>query len=326
MKMGSEQGFIYGAELDGQGSAREISEKYGAAWQGNAALIWYHLDYTEPAVLEWLRRESGLSELTIEILTSSDTRPRSIPADQGLLICLRGVNCNPGQDPDDMVSLRLWIGRNRIVTMRHRPVKAIDDLRTALAEGNGPRDIGDFLVFLCERLTDRVADVVGDIEDNVDALEDQILEKERAALRTELSKVRRKIIGLRRHMVPQRELLSRLQNERAEWLSDMDKLHLRESAERTVRCIEDLDAARDRAGIAQEELNARLSEQMNQTLYMMSIVATIFLPLGLLTGLLGINVGGIPGAETPWAFLLVCVLLFIIAGIVYIIFKKKQVL
>ena len=225
-----------------------------------------------------------------------------------------------------MVSLRLWIGKNRIVTMRHRRVEAINDLRAALAEGNGPQDIGDFLVFLCEKMTDRMADVVGDIEDSVDVLEDQILEKERATLRTELSRARRMIIGLRRHMVPQRELLSRLQNERAEWLSDTDKLHLRESAERTVRCIEDLDAARDRAAIAQEELNARLSEQMNQTIYMMSIVATIFLPLGLLTGLLGINVGGIPGAETSWAFLLVCILLFVIAGFVYYIFRKKQVL
>ncbi|MFC1762408.1 zinc transporter ZntB [Planctomycetota bacterium] len=324
--MGNKKGFVYSATLDGKGSSQEITKDHQALWKNSESLVWFHLDYQDDAAVHWLKQDSSLSELTVDILTSEDTRPRSIPADGGLLICLRGVNCNPGQDPDDMVSLRLWIGQGQIVTMRHRRVAAIDDIRLALTQGNGPTDIGDFLVLLCERMTDRMADVVGDIDDSVDALEDQILEKERAALRSQLSGVRRMIIGLRRHLVPQRELLSRLQNERADWLSDFDKLHLREIGERTTRCIEDLDAARDRAAIAQEELNARLSEQMNQTIYMMSIVATIFLPLGLLTGLLGINVGGIPGAETSWAFLFVCVLLVVLAILVYFIFKKKQVL
>ncbi|MCF7972305.1 MAG: zinc transporter ZntB [Phycisphaerae bacterium] len=324
--MNKSQGFIYCASLNGQGAAQEIKEDHAAVWHNNDSVTWFHLDYTDQAVKDWLSREHILSELTIEILTSQDTRPRSITADQGLLICLRGVNCNPGADPDDMVSLRLWIHKNRIITMRHRRVEAINDIRNALTQGQGPNDIGDFLVVLCERLTDRMADVVGDIDDSVDALEDQILEKERAALRSELSRVRRMIIGLRRHLVPQRELLSRLQNERVEWLSDADKFHIREVTERVTRCLEDLDAARDRAAIAQEELNARLSEQMNQTLYVMSIVATIFLPLGLLTGLLGINVGGIPGTENPWAFFLVCLLLGILAFFVYFIFKRKQVL
>jgi Mg2+ and Co2+ transporter CorA len=63
--------------------------------------------------------------------------------------------------------------------------------------------------------------------------------------------------------------------------------------------------------IVQEELNSRLSEQMNRAMYTLSIVAAIFLPLGLLTGLLGINVGGIPGTESPWAFLVVTLFYFL---------------
>ena len=134
------------------------------------------------------------------------------------------------------------------------------------------------------------------------------------------------IIGLRRYVVPQRESLARLVIEKADWLSEIDRHRLRESTDRIGRCIDDLDATRDRAAVAQEELNARLSEQMNQTIYMMSIVATIFLPLGLLTGLLGINVGGIPGVDTKWAFAIVCGILAIIASIVYIVFKRKQII
>ena len=63
---------------------------------------------------------------------------------------------------------------------------------------------------------------------------------------------------------------------------------------------------------------------MNKTMYILSIVAGIFLPLGLLTGLLGINVGGIPGTENPWAFAIFCVLLLIIAGGQIWLFKRKK--
>ena len=116
--------------------------------------------------------------------------------------------------------------------------------------------------------------------------------------------------------------MARLQNEPLEWLSDKAKLHLRELLERTARFVEDLDSARDRAAITQEELNNRLSEQMNKAMYTLSIVAAIFLPLSLLTGLLGINVGGIPGAENKWAFVMVVAMLIAAAAGLLVWFKK----
>ena len=88
-------------------------------------------------------------------------------------------------------------------------------------------------------------------------------------------------------------------------------------------CV-DRDSARDRAAVSQDELNSRLSEQMNHTMYVLSIVAAVFLPLGLFTGLLGINVGGIPGTEDPWAFLIVCVLLVVIAIGLLVVFRRKR--
>jgi zinc transporter len=324
--MDRDSGFVYCAEFDGKGSATEIDGDYDDLWNSGAGTVWFHLDLYEDAATEWLARDSGLSELTVEMLTSDDTRPRVISADGGLVICLRAVNFNPGSDADDMVSLRLWISHNRILTMRKRRVEAINDIRASISSSEGPENSGSYLAFLCEAITNRISGVVSDIDEELDSLEDELLEKERATLRSRILRYRRMIIGLRKYIIPQKETLSRLQTERVAWLSEMDKLRLRESTERLNRCLDDLDAARDRAAMTQEELNARLSEQMNQTIFMMSIVATIFLPLGLITGLLGINVGGVPGTETPWAFLAVCVMLLIIAVGLYVVFKKKQII
>ena len=108
------------------------------------------------------------------------------------------------------------------------------------------------------------------------------------------------------------------------WFSDKDKLHLREIVERSARFIEVIDVARDRAAVTQEELDHRLAEHTNKAIYVLSIVAAIFLPLGFITGLLGINVGGMPGSEYKWAFLIVCIILLFIALMLLLIFKRLK--
>jgi zinc transporter len=221
-----------------------------------------------------------------------------------------------------MVALRMSFEENRIITMRQRRVAAINDIHEAIEAGSGPKSTVDFLTMVIDRIVDRMGDVVAEIDDLVDELEDTVLTAESYELRSQLARIRRQSISMRRYIAPQRDVLARLQNERIDWLGEKVKLRLRELSERTARFVEDLDSARDRAAITQEELNSRLSEQMNKAMYVLSIVAAIFLPLGLLTGLLGINVGGIPGSENKWAFLFVTVLLIFIAMLLIGLFRR----
>jgi zinc transporter len=103
--------------------------------------------------------------------------------------------------------------------------------------------------------------------------------------------------------------------EQTSWLRVDDKAYLREVSDRTTRFVEDLDAARERAGVVQDELNSRISDQMNRTMYLLTVVAAVLLPPSLLTGLLGVNVGGMPGAENPLSFAIV-VALIIALGVI----------
>jgi zinc transporter len=104
----------------------------------------------------------------------------------------------------------------------------------------------------------------------------------------------------------------------------MDRMRLRENADRMTRFVEDLDLVRERAVVVQEELVSRLSEKMDRTMYVLSIVAAIFLPLGFLTGLLGINVGGIPGADYKGSFLIFSVILICIVAFQVWFFRRKK--
>lgn len=321
--MNSEDGLIFAYRLDGRGGGQ------GVGWSeirkaSRDDLLWIHLNYRGSETRRWLTKESGIDPLICEALLATETRPRVVGAGDGLLVVLRGVNLNPGADPEDMVSLRMWIDGHRIVTMRYQHLKAIEDLRAAIASASGPTGTGHFLVEIANRLVERMGDVLANLDDTVDSMEDEVLTAESYEIRPKLASLRRQAIGLRRYLAPQREVLSRLQTERSSWLSEMDRVRLREVADRTTRYVEDLDSARDRAAVTQEELNSRLSEQMNRRVYVLAVVAGIFLPLGLLTGLLGINVGGIPGTENKWAFAIVCVLLLGLAATVVWVFRRKK--
>jgi zinc transporter len=244
--------------------------------------------------------------------------------EQGLLLILRGVNFNPGADPEDMVALRAWIEEDRIITMRQRRVTAVDEIREAVDRGEGPTSKNDFIAMVVERLTERIKSVVDEIDDQVDELDDEVFSANIHELRSKLADLRHQNISLRRYISPQRDVLIQLCQDRQLKLGDDERSRLREAAERTARFIEDIDHARDRAVIIGEELNSRISEQMSKTMYRLSIIAAIFMPLGLLTGLLGINVGGIPGSESEAAFFIVSLLLVAIAAGLYIMFKRMK--
>ncbi|MEJ2268917.1 MAG: zinc transporter ZntB, partial [Desulfobulbaceae bacterium] len=295
-------GLIAAYILDKKGGGRQIGWDGIDSWQPDQGLLWIHFDYSSQNVQEWLFGKSGLEEVISDALIEEDSRPRCTSFQEGLLLGLRGVNLNPGADPEDMVGIRIWFETDRIISTRKRKILSISDIRAALEQGIGPESLSDFLVQLAGRMMERMRHVIDDLEDAVADVEDQVLTSESRQLRTELAALRRQAISLRRYLSPQREALSRLLTEKITWLDESDRIRLREVYDQLTRHIEDLDEARDRAAVTQEQLINSLSEQMNNKMYILSIVAAIFLPLGFLTGLLGINVGGIPGADSKLGF------------------------
>ena len=116
-----------------------------------------------------------------------------------------------------------------------------------------------------------MAELFTELEEEIEALSETVLTDESRELRQAIRRFRHSATLLRRHLSPQREALARLPNESVPWLSDLDRGYLRETADRVVRYVEDLDSARERAAIAQEELNARIADQMNRTMYLLTV-------------------------------------------------------
>ena len=314
----------YACLLDGEGGLAAFSPADLGTWTPAKGPLWLHFDLTEPAAQEWITGSSGLDPVAIEALLTVESRPRVTRIGDGALLAFRGVNLNEGAAPDDMIGIRLWVDAHRVISTFRRHLRSVDDVDQGLRDGTGPANAAGILVELADRLVTRMSDTVDDLEERIAELEEQVLEGTRRETRFALAELRRQVIALRRYIAPQREALASLLSSKLPWLEDGHRLSLRETTDRLMRHLEDLDAIRERAAVTQEELQSRLAEQQNVRMYVLSIVAAIFLPLGFLTGLLGINVGGIPGSDNPAAFAIFLGMLLAIVALELVFFRKSK--
>lgn len=322
--METTDGLIKAFLLDGRGGGKVLDWDGIRHWLPEHGALWVHLDFTDPTAQDWLLRESGLDEIVAEALIADETRPRCDLIADGALISLRGVNSNPGADPEDMVSLRIFADGQKVVSTRRRRLLTIADIAEALESGKGPHSIGGLIAEFADRMVERMSSVISELDDRIDELEEAVLSGAGRELQHDLLDLRREILKLRRYISPQRDALSRLHVSKNGWLSDNDRLLVREANDKVIRYLEDLDSTRDRASVTHEALGNRLAEQMNSRMYVLSLVAGLFLPLGFLTGLLGINVGGIPLAEDPHGFIEIVIILTIVVAVQVAIFMHKK--
>lgn len=309
--------------LDGKGGARDLSAEEVANWTEADGVLWVDVQFDNRDGIRWLQKDSELSRSILSILLAGETRPRSLVEAGKLIAILRGINMNPGAVPDDMVAVRLCLERRRIITSRRRKVLSIDDLREALLAGTGPRSPSGFLIELTGYLSNRIESAVDNIEQMVDAVDSES-GADIGDMRVTLGVVRRQAAAIRRHLAPQRDAIDRIARSDAAILTERDIFRLREEGDQLTRHVEDLDLARENALVTQEELMNRVALEQNSRMYLLSVIAAIFLPLTFVTGLLGMNVAGLPGTENPNGFLYSALLMIVCLIGLILYFRSRK--
>ncbi|WP_159980787.1 MULTISPECIES: CorA family divalent cation transporter [unclassified Novosphingobium] len=291
---------LFGRVLDGEGGAREIGWEAAQDWQPvrEGEVLWVHLLRTHPSVEAWLMDCLAISEPTAELLTSDATRPRAFREGQALVATLRGINFNPGAAPEDMLSIQLWSDGSRVITLRRDPLQTPRLVRGDLDAGLGPVDAGSLVTALTEHLIERMSHAILDMNAVIDKLEDQTIESDAVETLDKIVQIRRNCLALKRHMSPQHEALLAIAHGAPAWFEDLDRREIAESIDRLRRYLDDLDISKESAIVLQDDIRARAAANSQRTQYVLAVVAGIFLPLTFITGLLGINVGDIPLAQT----------------------------
>ena len=307
---------IFGRVLDGTGGGRAVTWDEVQGWRPASAneVLWVHLCRNCSGVEDWLQAEFAMPEPTAELLVSDQTRPRAFRDGDTLVGTLRGINFNPGAQPEDMISLQFWSDGQRLVTLRRQPLQTPREIMGRVDGGRGPVDAGAAITLIAEMLIGRMSQSIVDMNDALDEVEHMNVDEQTDQILPLISTIRRNCLALKRHMAPQHEALEQISRDAPDWFDIEDRREIGESIARLRRYLDDIDISKESAVVLQDELRARSLANSENATYMLTIVAGIFLPLGFLTGLLGINVGGMPGMDDPDAFWFVvagCGLLFV---------------
>ena len=314
-------GLICAYVFDSAGNGRELTWDEVRAWTPEQGTLWVHLNRTRRSSEDYIRHGAKLDETVVEALLADDTRPRVARQGSGFLVNLRGVNANPGAEPEDMISLRCWAEPKRLITTRARRLMAVNELRSEIAAGRGPADEMDCLFRLARLILFKVGAVVGELDDGIDELEDEVVAGELQNARDRLAKLRRRAITMRRHLAPQRDAFVRLESETHALMDEKDAAQFRDLADITQRYVEDLDSLRERAAVVQDEIISNFTETQNRHAYTLSVVAAIMLPLSFITSLFGVSFRDIPLDNGPDAFGTLVIILAAVAVVQIVIFK-----
>ncbi len=315
---------LFGRLLDGAGGVRTIGWEEARRWTPAipGEIMWVHLCRNRPGVSEWLRDGLELPEPTRELLVSDRTRPRAFREGETLVATLRGINFNPGAEPEDMISMQVWCDGARLVTLRRHPMQSPRRVLKTIDDQTGPRDCGAIVTELAESLVTRMNAAIVEMNDQIDELDRADLEDDTDTVLDKITDIRRNCLALKRHMGPQHVALEAIAREAPEWFEDHDRREIAETIDRLRRYLDDIDISKESAMVMQDELRARALAANERATYMLTVVAGIFLPLGFLTGLFGINVGGMPGLNSADAFYWVVALCVGIMFALYFLFRK----
>ena len=309
-----DRGLLGAWDVDAGGRATQIS------WDGLDAALpeggwrWIHLHREGERTEPWLLEGEMPPITAARAMLEEDTRPRYVPFDLGGMLILRGVNLSEGAEPEDMVSLRLFAAPGWVVTVVSRRLRAVDRLTTETEEGRAPPSPTAFLQRLVHDLRAKVEPVLDDLEEDVANLEIESLRMDRplpADRRAAFTDARQDIAMIRRHVGPQGDALNALVADAPDWLESTERLS--EDASGFHRIAEDLDALRERTNVLADEIATRVSERNNDIVLVLSVVSVVFLPITFVTGLMGMNVGGLPLTAHPWGFWLISLALALIA-------------
>lgn len=312
---------IYRYQLKGDGHVSSISADDSPTKE---APFWLHADLNNEVFITWLKATPLLSDALKEVFFSDNSRPSIHRFTEGTVIILRCIDDKAKDYQEGLLVIRIFISETLIISTRDKPIKAIDMLNNNIIHQDGPTDSCDWLIDLGDELTEQLRICVENIhEEKIDKLEELVLDEELPE-QGQLASVRKELIMLRRYLLPQRDVFSRLAIEKTSWMDSADMVRIKELSERVGRVLEDIDAAVARTMIISDEIKMLIGQTTNKRMYIMSLLAMLFLPLTFLTGLLGVNLGGIPGEDSDIAFASFCLVILVISIVLGWLLRKSD--
>jgi len=262
-------------------------------------VVWLHFNARVGHARDWIARCEHLPEASRRFLLDTDDRKRLERIGDSLMGVISDIRYDFGLDfdPEQIAALRFYLNRGCLISTRRQPSSAADQLRTEINNGRHFDSPAKLVIHLFESQVAKLDKTMARIREMLDGIEDQVLAGRVRGQHMQLGSIRRLAVRLNHHFGPEHRMLQRLCRRPPNWFEEIDNMALVDVAEEFRELVDDLTETQERAKLLQEELAARLAEQTNSNLYILSLFTAILLPPSLIAGIFGMNVVGVPGVQ-----------------------------
>ena len=292
---------------------------------GGDGVTWFDIDIADEADRQWLMAWQEISEQTRTALLAPVRFSHYKQVPDGTLLSIRTLRPGPTEDLTDLADLKLLIGPTRAITVRSGTVAVVDELRQNLSSDRSLVTAMDLLGFMVSGMTNRMEPVISDLTQDIDDVEDALLDGGSVPHPQTLIEFRRRIFRTRRQVNSTRQVLAPMTTDPALALDADDRETLVRASQHVTRHLNGLEEYRTRVQMLEDQVEAQRSETMTRSSLNLTVVATVFLPLTFITGLLGMNVAGIPDQHNPYGFWLVTGLSVIISLLAWLLLRRQGV-
>jgi zinc transporter len=301
-----------------------------AAWlqdespKGKSDFVWLHFNLSDAAAEASIRKHLHAVPEFFEALHAGSRSTRIEDAHDTLIAVVNDVAYEFAFDPAEMSSLWLNVAPHMALSARSHPLRSIDRMRDAIKNGKPLASSVSFLNQLLREQGDVLVRIVRDATVQVDVVEDKFLIGQLHNRRADLGKLRRVLVRLQRLLAPEPGALFRLLRLPPPWVSEHDLEELRQATEEFSMTIRDMSELKERIKLLQEEIAAQVSEETNRSVFILTMVTVLALPINIVAGLLGMNVGGIPLAEHPHGFMVIVGIIGVFTAFAaWYVYRKK---
>ena len=306
----TQSGLVWAYRLDRDGGAAPVSAPdllttLRQHQSGNCAggdLLWLHFNLSQAATERWLKDHASLPGEFFEALHLGSRSTRVELIDDGLIAVVNDVLHGFSFDPSEISTLWVHVTPDMVISARRKPLKSVDRLRQSVQNGAKITSTVELLTRLLRDQADVLMGIVRDAVARVDKVEDELLAGRLDNKREHLGSLRRVLVRLQRLMAPEPAALFRLLQRPPRWIAEDDLQDLRQSSEEFSAVLVDMASLQERIKLLQEEIAAMINEKSSRNLYTLTVLTVLALPINLIAGLFGMNVGGIPFADHEAGF------------------------
>ena len=323
-------GLICGYLIDPVGGAEPIDADAAGHWLAvpvplDPRFVWLHFNLAHTATLPWLHAHAALSDEFFEMLRDGLHSTRIERIEASLIAVINDVSFDFSFEPSDISTLWTSVTQRFVVTARRQPLRSVDKLRAAVKGGQPLRSAAELLEHLLRAQADVLVDIVRGTTERVDRIEDELLASRLDVKRARLGALRRLLVRLQRLLAPEPAALFRLLQHPPPWMAEPDVQALRQASEEFGVVLRDMTTLQERIKLLQEEIAAQVVEANNRNLFLLTIVTVLALPINIIAGLLGMNVGGIPLAQHTHGFWIVVAVIATFSSIAgWVVFRRQR--